>query len=61
MNIGEKIIQLRKEKGLSQTDLANSVGAPREAISNYERGEAVLSVDVAARIADALERPLTCS
>lgn len=55
MNIGEKITQLRKEKSLSQTELANIVGASREAISKYERGEAVPSVDVAARIADAFE------
>lgn len=55
MKIGEKITQLRKEKGLSQTDLAEAIKASREAISKYERGEAIPSVEVAARIADVFE------
>lgn len=55
MKISEKITQLRKEKGLSQTDLAKAIGASREAISKYERGEAIPSVEVAAKIADVFE------
>jgi transcriptional regulator with XRE-family HTH domain len=55
MKIGEKITQLRKEKGLSQTELAEAISASREAISKYERGEAVPSVEVAAKIADVFE------
>lgn len=55
MKIGEKITQLRKEKGLSQTELADIIKASREAISKYERGEAIPSVEVAAKIADVFE------
>lgn len=55
MKIAEKITQLRKEKGLSQTELAEAIKASREAISKYERGEAIPSVEVAARIADVFE------
>lgn len=55
MKIGEKITQLRKEKRLSQTDLAEAIKASREAISKYERGEAIPSVEVAKKIADVFE------
>jgi predicted transcriptional regulator len=55
MNIGENIIQLRNENSLSETELTNNVTASREAISKYERGVAVPSVDVAVSIVDAFE------
>lgn len=29
---------LRKQRGLTQTEAANSVGVSRQALSNYERG-----------------------
>ena len=47
------ISNLRKEKGWSQTDLANESGVSREMISKYERGLALPSVDAAKKIADA--------
>jgi len=53
--IGERVALLRKQKGWSQTDLAKSVGASREAIGKYERGEASPSVETAKKIADALD------
>jgi transcriptional regulator with XRE-family HTH domain len=52
MNIGDRITQLRKEKALSQTDLATAISASREAISKYERNEASPSVEVASKIAE---------
>ena len=55
IKIGEKIMQLRKAKGWSQTDLAKAVNASREAIGKYERNEAVPAVDTAKKIADAFE------
>lgn len=55
MNIGNKITELRKQKNLSQTDFAKTVGVSREMIGRYERGEVMPSVEVAAKIADALE------
>lgn len=53
--IGERITLLRKKKNWSQTDLSKAIEASREAIGKYERNEAVPSVEVAKRIADALE------
>jgi transcriptional regulator with XRE-family HTH domain len=55
MNIGEKIATLRKQKNLSQTDLGKAAGVSREIIGRYERGEVMPSIEVAAKIADALD------
>ncbi|MDA3891887.1 MAG: helix-turn-helix transcriptional regulator [Salinivirgaceae bacterium] len=49
------ITNLRKEKGLSQTDLASKSGVSREMISKYERDIAIPSVDAAKKIADSLD------
>lgn len=54
-SMGDKISMLRKQKNISQTELAEQAGASREAIGKYERGEASPSVDVAKRIADTLD------
>jgi len=53
--IGDRIAYLRKTKGISQTDLAKSVQASREAIGKYERNEAMPSVETAKKIADVFE------
>ena len=52
MKLGERIGQLKKKKGMSQLDLAGATGISRDAISKYERGEVVPSVEYAKRIAD---------
>lgn len=54
MKFGEKITQLKKAKNLSQIALAEATGISRDAISKYERGDAIPSVDYAKRIADVL-------
>lgn len=46
--------ELRKERGLSQDELANAVGVHKSHISRYERGLAVPSLEVAQKIAMAL-------
>jgi|SRR5690554_6909663 transcriptional regulator with XRE-family HTH domain len=51
--IGDKITQLRKQKGWSQTELAKQISASREAIGKYERNEALPSVETAKKIANA--------
>ena len=38
MNIGEKIKELRKEKGLSQAELGKSIGVSQKAVDYWERG-----------------------
>lgn len=53
VKIGDRIAQLRKQKGWSQTELAKNIEASREAIGKYERNEAVPSVETAKKIADA--------
>ena len=52
IKIGDRIAQLRKGKGLSQTELAKQINASREAIGKYERNEAIPSVETAKKIAD---------
>jgi len=52
MNLAERITTLRKQKGLSQTDLAKASRVSREIIGRYERGEATPSIEVAKNIAD---------
>lgn len=54
MKLGEKISKLKKLKRLSQVDLSNATGISRDAISKYERGDAIPSVEYAKRIADVL-------
>jgi len=53
--IGDRIAYLRKTKGVSQTDLAKSISASREAIGKYERNEAMPSVGTAKKIADVFD------
>lgn len=55
MTFGEHIATLRKRKGISQSDLGKAVGTSGDIIGKYERDEVKPSVEVAARLADALE------
>lgn len=55
MTFGEHITTLRKRKGLSQGDLGKAVGTSGDIIGKYERNEVKPSIEVAARLADALE------
>lgn len=41
MNVQEKLIQLRKSKGMSQEDLAEKIMVSRQAISRWENGTAL--------------------
>jgi transcriptional regulator with XRE-family HTH domain len=54
MPIGERIKALRKEAGWGQGELAERVGTDARQISRYENGRITPSLDVAARIAEAL-------
>jgi transcriptional regulator with XRE-family HTH domain len=53
LNIGNKLILLRKEKGWSQGDLAEKLGASREIIGKYERNENLPSIEMALKISKA--------
>ena len=50
-----KLKKARKEKGLSQGQLAQRIGADIQRVSKYERGVNVPTTDIMVRIADALD------
>lgn len=43
--LGERIVSLRKEKGISQEELADVIMTSRQAISKWERGESEPDID----------------
>lgn len=51
MSLGQKITKIRKEKKLSQVDVASYVGVSRDAISKYERDDNSPSIEMALKIA----------
>ncbi len=54
MSFGKKIALLRKEKNLSQGELASQLKTSVSVISRYERDEMIPSIDVAKKLADLL-------
>ena len=48
-------MQSRKEKGLSREQLAKRIGTSGPIVGRYERGDMMPSVEIATKIADALE------
>ena len=52
--IGQRIQRLRKEKGLSQEQLAELIGISLSFLGHIERGTRKTSVETLARICDAL-------
>ena len=55
MSFGSRIASVRKKQKLSQGDLALKVGLHPNVLGRYERGVAIPSVEIAARIAKALD------
>lgn len=54
MLFGERLSELRKQKKLSQDELAKKIGVHAPVIGRYERSEVKPSIEVAVKIADAL-------
>lgn len=52
--IGKRVAQLRREKGLSQAQLAETMGVAVESISRIERSERNMSIDMLENLCDAL-------
>jgi len=55
MSFAERLKRARQEKGLSQSELANSVGIHYTQIGRYENKGARPAADILAKIANALE------
>ncbi|MBQ8720033.1 MAG: helix-turn-helix transcriptional regulator [Clostridia bacterium] len=43
--LGNKLYELRRQAGLSQEEFANKIGVSRQAVSKWERGEALPDTD----------------
>ncbi len=50
--IADNIVQLRKEKGLTQAELAEKLNYSDKAVSKWERGESLPDISVLKQIAD---------
>ncbi len=58
--LGKKIKLARIELDMTQTDLADKIGAQQKSISRYENGASVPSLETLTRIAKALKKPAGC-
>lgn len=59
MTIGEKIRQLRKERGWTQGDLGDKVGILAQNISRYEKDKAIPRESTLAVFAEVFEVPIS--
>jgi len=59
IEIANKLLQLRKEKGLSQEQLAQKLGISRQAISKWERAEASPDTDNLIELTPAQHKEIT--
>lgn len=55
MNLGDKILELRKKSNLSQETLAEKVGVTRQTISKWELGDTYPDIKQASKIAELFE------
>ena len=53
--IGKFIAELRKEKSLTQEDLANKLGITKNAVSKWERGLSMMDVSLLKPVCELLE------
>ena len=58
MTVKEALPALRKEKGITQEELARKLFVTRQAVSRWENGETTPSIDMAKLIATALDVPV---
>lgn len=56
--IGKKIAYFRKEKNLTQTDLANVLGITKQTIIKYEAGKTSIPVDTLLKISNFFNVPI---
>jgi transcriptional regulator with XRE-family HTH domain len=55
MDFGSIVVELRKQKKISQTDLAAKLGIHKNVLGRYERNEVLPSIEIARKIADILD------
>src|SRR5690554_5393524 len=53
--VGSRIKQIRKDKGISQTDMANLLGVKRPTYSNYENDNRTPDLEILKKISIVLE------
>lgn len=58
-NFIHNLIRIRKERGLTQTDVAELIGTKQSAISRLERGEEDITLSRAETICSALDVELS--
>ena len=58
LEIAYQILKLRKQKGLSQAELAKRIGTKQSDIARMEAGQQNFTTDTLQKIASALERDL---
>lgn len=54
MTFGEKLTEIRKDRGLSQQELGKLTNIDKRIISRYETDKTIPSIDAAKKLADAL-------
>ncbi|MFM8913411.1 MAG: helix-turn-helix domain-containing protein [Flammeovirgaceae bacterium] len=54
-DFGTKVAQLRKERDMSRDELGEKVGTSGAIVGRYERGDMKPSIEIAAKIAEALD------
>lgn len=57
-HIGLKVKSARREKGLTQEQLAEKIGKAVETLSNIERGAALTGLETLAQIAQVTDKPM---
>ncbi len=55
MELNERLVRVRKARGLSQEDLASRLGVSRQAVSKWETGDALPDLPKLLALADALQ------
>lgn len=56
--IGNKIKQLRKEKGLTGEELARCIGVSQQQVSRYEQGINCVNIDLLAKLSELFKVPI---
>ena len=58
IKLGQKIVNLRTEKGLRQVDLSDLIGIEDSALRRIEKGKVNSSINMLRKIAKALNTPI---